>query len=889
MRKWRPRDASQNEEWSLVHQIVVPQVYRRDVLSIAHDTPMAGHMGVNKTYSRVLSHFFWPKLRRDVSEFCKSCHVCQMVGKPNQQIPIAPLQPIPAFEEPFSRVLVDCVGPLPKSKTGNEYLLTVMCTSTRFPEAIPLRNIKAKTIVKALTKFFSFVGAPKAIQSDQGSNFMSGLFQQVMFELGIEQYRSSAYHPESQGALERFHQTLKSMMRTYCFQHGKDWDEGVHMVLFAAREAVQESLGFSPFELVFGHSVRGPLKLLKEKWLMETTDINLLDYVSEFKERLHEACKMAHDNLKNSQTRMKTWYDRNARRREFKAGDKVLVFLPVRSNPLQARFFGPYEIETKLSDVNYVVKTPDRRKGKRMCHINMLKEYFERSENTVKSMSTITLIPAPTEGNASAGVQEKEMDQNVRLKNSEILGNIGMKIGHLTDYQRQEVSYLVDEYKKIFPDVPSKTNAAYHDVIIGDVSPIKQHPYRLNPIKLESLRSEVQYMLENDIIEHSSSDWSSPCILVPKPDGTYRLCTDYRKVNAVTKTDSYPIPRIDDCIDKIGSAMFVSKFDLLKGYWQVPLTEKAKEVSAFVTPDGLYQYKVMPFGMKNAPATFQRMIHALLKDIAGCEAYIDDVIVYSETWDDHLKTIQALFERLAEAILTVNLAKSEFCHATVEYLGHKVGQGFVRPISAKVESINNLPSPSNKKELMRFLGMVGFYRKFCPNFSTVVGPLTNLLQKRAAYEWSELCEDSFKKIKSVLVSSPVLSTPDFSKQFKLTVDASDIGVGAALFQEDDDHVDRVICYFSKKLSKCQQNYSTIEKECLSLLLALQHFDVYLNVTLHPILVYTDHNPLTFLHKMANKNQRLTRWSLQLQEYDIVIKHIKGSENVIADALSRAGW
>ena len=335
--------------------------------------------------------------------------------------------------------------------------------------------------------------------------------------------------------------------------------------------------------------------------------------------------------------------------------------------------------------------------------------------------------------------------------------------------------------------------------------------------------------------------------------------------------------------------MFVSKFDLLKGYWQVPLTEKAKEVSAFVTPDGLYQYKVMPFGMKNAPATFQRMIHALLKDIAGCEAYIDDVIVYSETWDDHLKTIHALFERLAEANLTVNLAKSEFFHATVEYLGHKVGQGFVRPISAKVESINNFPSPSNKKELMRFLGMVGFYRKFCPNFSTVVGPLTNLLQKRAAYEWSELCEDSFKKIKSVLISSPVLSTPDFSKQFKLTVDASDIGVGAALFQEDDDHVDRVVCYFSKKLSKCQQNYSTIEKECLSLLLALQHFDVYLNVTLHPILVYTDHNPLTFLHKMANKNQRLTRWSLQLQEYDIVIKHIKGSENVIADALSRAGW
>ncbi|KAK3098851.1 hypothetical protein FSP39_023736 [Pinctada imbricata] len=296
MRKWRPPDAPPNDVWRVVHQIVVPVAYRGDIMSLAHDTPMADHLGVNKTYNRILSHFYWPKLRKDVSEFCKSCHSCQMVGKPNQVIPPAPLQPIPAFEEPFSRVLVDCVGPLPRTRSGNQYLLTIMCTSTRFPEAMPLRNIKAKTIVKALTKFFSFVGAPKAIQSDQGSNFMSGLFQQVMHELGIRQYKSSAYHPESQGALERFHQTLKTMMKTYCHQYGKDWDEGVHLVLFAAREAVQESLGFSPFELVFGHTVRGPLKLLKEKWLTETSDLNLLDYVSNFKEKLYNACKLFQEN-----------------------------------------------------------------------------------------------------------------------------------------------------------------------------------------------------------------------------------------------------------------------------------------------------------------------------------------------------------------------------------------------------------------------------------------------------------------------------------------------------------------------------------------------------------------------------------------------------------------
>ena len=214
---------------------------------MAHDTPLSGHLGVNKTYQKILNYFYWPSLRKDVSNYCKSCHTCQMVRQSNKIIPKAPLQPIPAFEEPFSRILIDCVGPLPKTRSGNQYMLTIMCASTRFPEAIPLRNIKTKTIVKALTKFFTLFGLPKSIQSDQGSNFMSGIFQQVMYELGIKQYKSSAYHPESQGALERFHQTLKNMIRTYCFDTEKNWDEGVHLLLFAVRESVQESLGFSPF------------------------------------------------------------------------------------------------------------------------------------------------------------------------------------------------------------------------------------------------------------------------------------------------------------------------------------------------------------------------------------------------------------------------------------------------------------------------------------------------------------------------------------------------------------------------------------------------------------------------------------------------------------------
>ena len=233
MRKWRPPDVSADDEWTVNHQIVVPRAYRPEILNLAHETPMSGHLGVNKTYHKILNHFFWPGLKSDVSQHCKSCHTCQIVGKPNQTIPKTSLRPIPAFDEPFSRFIIDCVGPLPKTKSGCQYLLTIMCASTRFPEAIPLRNIKTKTIVTALVKFFTIVGLPRSVQSDQGSNFMSGIFQQVMHELGIKQYKSSAYHPESQGALERFHQTLKNKIRSYCFDTEKDWDEGIHLLLFA--------------------------------------------------------------------------------------------------------------------------------------------------------------------------------------------------------------------------------------------------------------------------------------------------------------------------------------------------------------------------------------------------------------------------------------------------------------------------------------------------------------------------------------------------------------------------------------------------------------------------------------------------------------------------------
>uniref|UniRef100_A0A8C6LIR9 Gypsy retrotransposon integrase-like protein 1 n=1 Tax=Nothobranchius furzeri TaxID=105023 RepID=A0A8C6LIR9_NOTFU len=304
VRNWHPLSHG-NLGWNSFRQLVVPQKFRSQVLYLALDH-FSGHLGKRKTYQRILGNFFWPGMKSDVPRYCQSCHVCQLGGKPNQVIPLAPLHPIPVTGEPFENVILECIGPLPRTQSGNKYLLTLMCATTRNPEAIPLRTLKTKTMIKAMVQFFSSFGLPKSVQTDQGSNFMSKLFAQVLFSLSIKHYKSSAYHPQSQGALECFHQTLKSMLRKCCIDSGKEWDEGLPLLLLAARERVQESTGFSPAELVFGHTVRGPLLLLRERFLSEKSKSshNLQDYVSSSRERLHKAREAACSALSVSQKKM---------------------------------------------------------------------------------------------------------------------------------------------------------------------------------------------------------------------------------------------------------------------------------------------------------------------------------------------------------------------------------------------------------------------------------------------------------------------------------------------------------------------------------------------------------------------------------------------------------
>ena len=295
---------------------------------------------------------------------------------------------------------------------------------------------------------------------------------------------------------------------------------------------------------------------------------------------------------------------------------------------------------------------------------------------------------------------------------------------------------------------------------------------------------------------------------------------------------------------------------------------------------------VMPFGMKNAPATFQRLMNKVTQGVNNCVVYLDDVVIFTDTWDEHLLVLKHFLERLTEAKLVANLKKCEFVHAQVQYLGYVVGQGVVRPPDSKVEAIKDLSRPTTRREVRRFLGCFGYYRRFLKNFASIVAPLTDLLKKDRKFEWSNVCEESFENAKNVLVSYPVMLAPNFSKPFVLATDASNLGAGAVLLQEDDQGVEHPVCYYSKKFSPAQKNYSVIEKECLALILSLEHFEVYVPAFGPIVKVYTDHHPLKYLNSLKTKNQRLTRWSLFLQSYNLDVRHVKGTNNVIADCLSR---
>lgn len=292
----------------------------------------------------------------------------------------------------------------------------------------------------------------------------------------------------------------------------------------------------------------------------------------------------------------------------------------------------------------------------------------------------------------------------------------------------------------------------------------------------------------------------------------------------------------------------------------------------------------MPFGCRNAPATFSRLVKKVLCGLEEfADAYLDDIIIFSNSWDEHLHHLNLVLNKIGRAGLTLKLSKCEFANAQIDYLGHRVGLGQVQPLQHKITSIQNFPRPNTRKQLQSFLGVCGYFRKFLPHYAHLSIALTNLLKKNVKFHWTVEAENAFIDIKSRLASRPILKTPDFTRPFSVAVDASDQAIGAVLFQVHE-NIEHPVCYYSRKLNIHERRYATVEKEALALVSAVRTFSVYFGT--QKTVIYSDHSPLMFIHKMGRHNAKLLRWSLELQQYSLEIKHRPGKDNLLPDILSR---
>ena len=427
-----------------------------------------------------------------------------------------------------------------------------------------------------------------------------------------------------------------------------------------------------------------------------------------------------------------------------------------------------------------------------------------------------------------------------------------------------------------------------HTIDTGSAQPIQVPPRRVPFHKRQEMRRQVDEMLEAQIIEPSESPWSSPVVLVAKPDGTQRFCVDYRALNKVTKRDLYPLPRCDDILESLAGAQWFSHLDLLRGYWQIDVVEEDREKTAFATPDGLYQFRKLSFGLTNAPACFMRAMHLVLKGLcwSDCLVYLDDIIVFGRTLQEHRERLSLVLSRLSEAGLKINPKKCKLLSERVIVLGHVVTRDGISTDPEKVRVIKEWPVPEDESQLKAFLGTASYYRQFVPNYAAIAAPLHRASQKGERFRWTVQCEEAFASIKRKLTNAPILAFPQLDEPFILDTDASDKGLGAVLSQVQGGN-ERVIAYAARALSKAEGNYSTTRKELLALVWGAEHFETYLYG--RRFLARTDHSALQWLQNFKNPRGQVARWLERLSDFDFEVEHRSGQSHGNADGLSRLTW
>lgn len=455
--------------------------------------------------------------------------------------------------------------------------------------------------------------------------------------------------------------------------------------------------------------------------------------------------------------------------------------------------------------------------------------------------------------------------------------------------KQEELKNLLAKYDNCFSNGLHDlgfTTVTEMTIELTDGEPIVYRPYRMSHAERLMVSNMIQDMLDSKIIKESSSPFASPIIMVQKKTGDKRLCVDYRALNRKTKKDHYPMPRVDDQLDLLaGNTMFTS-LDLASGYYQIPISEESRPKTAFVTPDGQFEFNRMPFGLVNAPSVFQRTINKILNEakIKYAIVYMDDVLIPSKDFQEGMPRLEEVLILLTRGGLTLKLSKCHFFLDSVDFLGFHVSAKGIRPGSRKSEAVSEFPRPTNQHEVRQFLGLSGFFRRFIRGYAMITAPLTDLLKKNTGWSWDNAQEHAFEKVKMLLTNRPILALYDPKAEVELHTDACKNGVAGILLQRNSNKVLQPVSYFSRKTTVDERKLHSYELETLAVIASLNRFRVYLIGI--PFKILTDCNALRSTLVKRDLIPRIARWWVQLQEYDCTIEYRPGARMAHADALSR---
>src|SRR5664279_601234 len=622
--------------------------------------------------------------------------------------------------------------------------------------------------------------------------------------------------------------------------------------------------------------------------------------MQELRDRLAAAKQYADNHLQHEQSRWVNRYNLRSRDKQFAEGESVMILTPdSTSSRLWSRWRAPAKIISKQSDYSYLVEY----NGSRLVmHANKLRPYKVRVDavhcNSLMFVNESECVD--TGVNTCSVIYDEDVDFGpVKViepsTHKEPLPSTKIdpaRLAHLTEQQRIELLAVLDKYPQVFSETPGYCGQVVHQIIVSDnFKPKRCKPYRI-PEKLKpEVDRQIQELEKLGFIEKSNTPMTSPLVCLIKKDKSVRCVVDYRYVNLYTLPNALGPPDVSSIIQKIGSAKYITTFDGKSSYWTIPVEEKHRWLTGFTTGEQVYVWTRAPFGLRNSGASFVRMLQSVLapvKDFAA--SFVDDLAVYSNTWEQHLKHIDKTLHEISKCGLTLTIKKSEFAKPQVKFCGQIVGSGKREPDSEKLQAIKLLKEPETKTQLRQTLGLFGWFREHIPRYAEVALPLTELTSKRVPNRipWGAREREAFNELKRLLCEeAEPLEIIDWSIPFIIRSDASNHSVAGVLAQKSTKG-ERPIAFYSKKLSGPQKMWATIEKEAFAVLEALRRFRSW--VFGYEIHLYSDHNPLAYLTEAAPKSAKLMRWSLALQSYNVHFHYKAGNSSAMAvpDSLSRLG-